>query len=264
MSYEDILYEKQDGIARIVLNRPQVLNALREQTFDELTAAMRDAAEDESVGVVVLTGAGASFCSGGDVKGQSARTRGSGRRLMRKLGVLAMLMKTAGKPIIAAIRGYCLGGGNELQLLCDLTIAAEDAKLGQVGPRVGSVPVWGATQLLPRLVGDKKAREMIFLCPIFDAREAERIGLVNKVVPEAELEAETDRWCQTILDKSPQAIRIAKIALNMESDRAFYAAFAHQSELLTSTYGTAEHREGPQAFLEKRKPDFRRFRGADG
>ena len=181
---------------------------------------------------------------------------------MRKLGTLAMLMKTLGKPTIAAVRGYCIGGGNELQVLCDLTIAARGAKFGQVGPKVGSVPVWGATQLLPRLVGDKKAREMIFLCPIFDAEEAERIGLINKVVPEEQLQAEVDRWCQEILDKSPQSIRIAKIALNMESDRAFYAGFSHQSELLTMTYGTPEHREGPQAFLEKRKPEFRKFRRA--
>ncbi len=260
MAFEDILYEARDGIARITINRPEVRNALRGQTYTELNEAFKLAAEDEEVGVIVLSGAGdQAFCSGGDVRGQAERTPEVGRRHLRNLLSLGITMRSCGKPIIAAVRGYAVGGGHELHLFCDLTIAADNARFGQVGPRVGSVPVWGATQMLARMVGEKKAREMIFLCRLYDAHEAERMGLVNKVVPLAELDREVDAWCQEILDKSPQCLRIAKLALNFESDLLF-PAYTHAMEMLAMTYGNPENMEGIRAFLEKRKPDYRQYR----
>jgi naphthoate synthase/2-ketocyclohexanecarboxyl-CoA hydrolase len=176
---------------------------------------------------------------------------------------LGAAIRNNGKPVIAAVNGYAIGGGHELHLMCDLTVASDRAIFGQVGPRVGSVPIWGATQYLPRLVGEKRAREILFLCRRYTAREAYEMGLVNTVVPHAELSAEVDRWCQEILDKSPQSLRIAKTALNFESD-LLYAAFAHGMEMLALTYGNQENMEGVRAFLEKRPPDFRRFRTGGG
>jgi naphthoate synthase/2-ketocyclohexanecarboxyl-CoA hydrolase len=164
------------------------------------------------------------------------------------------------KPIIAKVRGFCVGGGNEINLFCDLTIASDDAKFGQVGPRVGSVPIWGACQLLARYVGERKAREMLYTCRLYTAKESLDMGLINDVVPAAELDATVERICQGILDKSPQSIRIAKIALNAGSDQEFYAAYFPSAELLASIYGNTENMEGVTAFLEKRAPDFRKFR----
>lgn len=260
--FEDVLYEKRDdGVARITINRPDVLNALRTQTYEELARAFRDAGEDPAIGVVVLTGAGErAFSSGGDVRYQRERTADSARVHLARTLELGMVMRNLGKPIIAAVRGYAVGGGHELHLWCDLTIAAENARFGQVGPRVGSVPVWGATQLLPRIVGEKKAREMLFLCRQYDAREAERMGLVNAVVPLDKLDEEVEAWCQEILDKSPTCLRIAKIALNHASDGDFYPSYVHEAELLALFTGTEEQREGQRAFLEKRKPDYRQYR----
>lgn len=260
--FEDILYEKRaDGVARITINRPDVLNALRTQTYEELARAFRDAGEDPTIGVVVLTGAGErAFSSGGDVRYQRERTADVARVHLSRTLELGMIMRNLGKPIIAAVKGYAIGGGHELHLWCDLTIAAENARFGQVGPRVGSVPVWGATQLLPRIVGEKKAREMLFLCRQYSAHEAERMGLVNAVVPLDKLEEEVEAWCQEILDKSPTCLRIAKIALNHASDGDFYPSYAHEAELLALFTGTDEQREGQRAFLEKRKPDYRQYR----
>lgn len=261
---QDILYLKDAGIARITINRPDVLNALRTQTYVELTATFGDAADDDGIGVVVLTGAGdRAFSSGGDVRAQASRTPSSGRRHLRRMLDLGAAIRNNGKPVIAAVNGYAIGGGHELHLMCDLTVASDRAIFGQVGPRVGSVPIWGATQYLPRLVGEKRAREILFLCRRYTAREAYEMGLVNTVVPHAELSAEVDRWCQEILDKSPQSLRIAKTALNFESD-LLYAAFAHGMEMLALTYGNQENMEGVRAFLEKRPPDFRRFRTGGG
>ena len=261
--FEDILYVKADGVARITINRPDVLNALRTQTYVELTDAFVDAADDDEIGVVVLSGAGErAFSSGGDVRGQASRTPNSGRRHLRRMLDLGSAIRNNGKPVIAAVDGYAIGGGHELHLMCDITLASERSVFGQVGPRVGSVPIWGATQLLPRLVGDKRAREIIFLCRRYSAKEAYELGLVNKVVPHEELAAEVDQWCQEILDKSPQSLRIAKTALNFESD-LLYAAYTHGLEMLALTYGNAENMEGVRAFLEKRPPNFRRFRSRD-
>ncbi len=260
MAFEDILYETRDGIARITINRPEVRNALRGQTYRELNEAFRQAAEDEEVGVVVLTGAGdQAFSAGGDVRGQAERTPEVGRRHLRSILSLGITMRGCGKPIIAAVKGYAVGGGNELHLFCDITLAADNARFGQVGPKVGSVPVWGATQMLPGLVGSKKAREMIFLCRLYDAPEAERMGLVNKVVPLADLDREVEAWCQEILDKSPQCLRIAKLALNFGDDLLF-PSYTSAMELLSMTYGNEENMEGIRAFLEKRKPNYRRYR----
>lgn len=263
MKYQDISLSKKAGIATIILNRPQVLNALRPNTYDELTHAMSDAAEDDEIGVVVVTGAGdRAFSSGGDIREHVSRTPSAARVHMRRLLKLAMIMRNMGKPIIAAVRGYCVGSGHELQLLCDITIASQNAKLGQTGPRVGSVPIWGATQLLPRIVGEKKAREIVYFCRQYTACEAEAMGLVNKVVPDEQLEEEVDRWCQELLDKSPQSLRIAKLALNFESDVSFYASFSAAGEIMAMITGSEENIEGMTAFLSKRRVDFRRFREA--
>ncbi|MEX4008501.1 enoyl-CoA hydratase-related protein [Neoaquamicrobium sediminum] len=261
MAYDDILYEAAEGIATITINRPEVRNAVRPKTYEELTDAMRKAAEDATIGVVVLTGAGdKAFCSGGDVSDQSKRTPHVGRAHMRRLYNLSSIMRMMDKPIIAKVRGFCVGGGNEINLFCDLTVASEDAKFGQVGPRVGSIPIWGACQLLARYVGERKAREMLYTCRLYTAREALEMGLINDVCSADDLDAKVDELCQTILDKSPQSIRIAKIALNTGSDQEFYGSYFPTSELLASIYGNEENMEGISAFLGKRPTDFRKFR----
>jgi dihydroxynaphthoic acid synthetase len=256
LTYEDVLYEAQDGIARITIDRVEVRNAVRPRTYAELTDAMARAADDPEVGVVVLAGAGdKAFCSGGDIRDQSKRVPPMGRKLMRRLFVLSTVMRTMDKPIIAKVRGFCVGGGNKINLFCDMTVASEDAKFGQTGPRVGSIPIWGACQLLTRFVGERKAREMAFTCRLYSAREA-------LVVMAEDLDATVDALCSDILDKSPQSIRIAKLALNAGTDHDFYSAFFPSAELLASIYGNEENMEGITAFLEKRKPNFRRFRRA--
>jgi dihydroxynaphthoic acid synthetase len=259
--FDDILYEAQNGIATITINRPQARNAVRPRTYEELTEAMKQAADDPEVGVVVLTGAGdKAFCSGGDVKDQQSRKPYIGRAHMRRLLALSISMRMMDKPIIAKVRGFCVGGGNEINLFCDMAVASEDAKFGQVGPRVGSVPIWGACQLLPRYVGERKAREMLYTCRLYSAQEALEMGLINQVCPVNKLDEEVAKLCENILDKSPQSIRIAKLALNAGSDQEFYGSYFPTSELLASIYGNEENMEGITAFLEKRPPNFRRFR----
>lgn len=260
MNFEDIIYEKTGGIAKITINRPEVLNALRRQTYEEMIEAFTDAADDPEIGVMVLTGAGdRAFSSGGDVKGQKTRTVDAGRSHLKVFLGLAAAMRNSGKPIIAAVNGYAIGGGHELHLMCDLTIASDQAVFGQVGPRVGSVPILGATQLLPRLVGEKKAREIIFLCHRYSAAEALEMGLINKVVPHDELEMATAEWCEELLDKSPTSLRIAKSVMNHGSDLDYHS-YIEGIELLAATYGTEENLEGVNAFLEKRSPNYRKFR----
>jgi dihydroxynaphthoic acid synthetase len=261
MEYEDITYEHHEGIATITINRPTVRNALRPRTYEELTHAMHRAADEPEIGVVVLTGAGNhAFCAGGDVRDQAARTPANGRKHMRRLFALSSVMRMMDKPIIAKVRGFCVGGGNELNLFCDLTVASSDAKFGQVGPRVGSVPIWGACQLLARYVGERKAREMLYTCRLYSAQEAMDMGLINQVCAAEELDSTVTTLCSDILQKSPQSIRIAKLALNAGSDSDFYPSFFPNAELLASAYGNEENREGIVAFLEKRSPDFGRFR----
>lgn len=222
---------------------------------------MTRAAAAAAVGVVVLTGAGdKAFCSGGDVRDQASRTPHIGRAHMRRLYALSSIMRMMDKPIIAKVRGFCVGGGNEINLFCDMTIASEDAKFGQTGPRVGGIPVWGACQLLARFVGERKAREMLYTCRQYTAREALEMGLINQVCPADQLDQVVADVCGDILDKSPQSIRIAKIALNAGSDQEFYGSFFAAAELLASIYGSEENMEGIKAFLEKRPPSFRKFR----
>ena len=260
MSYTDILYNKSDGVASITLNRPKVLNAFRTQTVLEMTEALEDASADRSEGVIVITGAGTrAFCVGGDIAEMRDLTPETGRVFLRRFADLLWRIRQAPVPVIAAVRGYCLGGGNEINVVCDLTLAAESAVFGQVGPTVGSAPIFGGSQFLPGIVGEKRAREIIFLCQRYPASEAERFGWCNKVVPDAAFEAELQAWTDRILELSPQALRVSKLSLNYASDWQ-YGSFNAAIEMLTSVYGTDEFREGMTAFLEKRKPDFHQFR----
>ncbi len=256
MPFQDILYEKRDGIATITINRPKVLNAFRAETIEEILEAMRDAEDDDEIGVVVLGGAGdRAFCSGGD---NSSRDGGYGGRGLVGLPIeeLHTAIRDSRKPVIPKVQGYAIGGGNVLATVCDLTIASEKAVFGQVGPRVGSVdPGWG-TAFLARHVGDKRAREIWFLCRRYTAAEAFQMGLVNKVVPADQLDAEVEAWCREILALSPTAIAIAKRSFNADSEN-IKGIGALGFEALALYYNTEEAKEGTQAFLEKRRPDFR-------
>lgn len=259
--FTDIIYEKAEGIAKITINRPEVRNAFRPQTVRDMEAALADARDDEDVGVVILTGAGElAFCSGGDQK-----VRGTGGYVgqdgVPRLNVLDFQrqIRTCPKPVIAMVAGWCVGGGHVLHMMCDLTIAAENAKFGQTGPRVGSFDGgWGASYMA-RIVGQKKAREIWFLCRFYDAKEALEMGLVNTVVPLEDLEAETVQWCREILANSPLAIRCLKAALNADCDgQSGLQELAGNATLLY--YMTDEGHEGKNAFLEKRRPDFTKFK----
>ena len=266
MAFQDILYEKRDGVATITINRPQVLNAFRARTVEEMLEAMRDAEEDREIGVVVLAGAGdRAFCAGGDnsARGSSAEEGGGygGRGLVGlPIEELHSAIRDSRKPVIAKVQGYAIGGGNVLATVCDLTIASDKAQFGQVGPRVGSVdPGWG-TAYLSRLVGEKRAREIWFLCRRYTAAEAYEMGLVNKVVPADRLDAEVEVWCREILALSPTAIAIAKRSFNADSEN-IRGIGALGFESLALYYETDEAKEGTRAFLEKRPPDFRGKRG---
>jgi 2-ketocyclohexanecarboxyl-CoA hydrolase len=257
MAYEDIRYETTEGIAWITIDRPKVLNAFRAQTVDEMIAAFRAAWHDPDVGVVVLTGAGdRAFSTGGD---QSQRTEG-GYGGAGGIGLdmhgLHGIMRAIPKPVVAMVNGYAIGGGHVLHVLCDLSIAADTAKFGQVGPRVGSVDPGFGTAYLARLVGEKKAREIWYLCRQYTAQQALEMGLVNAVVPAAELRAETERWCRELLEKSPTALKLAKQSFNADTEH-----IGGITELgftaLELYYQTDEAKEGKNAFMEKRKPDFR-------
>ena len=237
-SFEDILYEVGGGRATITINRPERLNAFRAQTIAELAEAFEAAADDEAVGVIVFTGAGErAFCVGGDVR-EPTRTPAEKRHLHHLHDRLACAIRNNGKPIIVKVRGYCIGGGNELNVLCDLTISGASGRFGQAGPKIGSAPLWWGCQLLPQVVGEKKAREILYLTRQYTAEEALAMGLVNAVVPDEELDAEVDRWCAQILRRSPQGLRLAKLAMNTATD-ALYSAVQHGLELvaLNHVYG---------------------------
>ena len=260
VEFDDILYEVNGGVARITINRPRVHNAFRLETLDELVTAFRAAEADPSVGVIVLTGAGdRAFSSGGDVRMEEESDPGKARQLARKSIDLAMVMRSCGKPVIARVCGWAIGGGNELHMLCDFTIASENSIFGQVGPTMGSVPIWWGTQLLPRLVGEKRAREIVMLCERYTAQQAYEMGLINKVVPLEELDAEVQRWCDRLLKMSPQSLRVAKLSLNYESDH-LWSSVLHGFEMISFIHGTEEFHEGTRAFLEKRPPDFAKYR----
>jgi len=260
MRFEDVIYEAEEGIAIITINRPDRHNAFRSETLDELTAAFEMAEEDTAVGVIILTGAGdRAFCAGGDISEMGELDPTVGRAFLGKCLRLSTTLRSLSKPIIAAVNGYCLGGGHEINAMCDLTIASEKAVFGQTGPSVGSAPIWGGTQMLPRLVGEKKARELAFLCYRYAAEEAAEMGLVNKVVPHEELMDAALEWANRILDMSPQSIKLTRTSMNFESD-LLYASFMHGREMLALAYGSEELTEGMKSFEEKRKPDFRKFR----
>ena len=263
--YEDILYHKADGIAKITINRPHKRNAFRPQTITELYDAFSNAREDTRVGVVLLTGAGPhtdgkyAFCSGGDqsVRGQAGYIGSDG---IPRLNVLDLqrLIRSMPKVVIALVAGYAIGGGHVLHIVCDLTIAADNAIFGQTGPKVGSFDGGFGASYLARIVGQKKAREIWYLCRQYSAQQAEAMGLVNCVVPVEQLEATGVIWAQEILEKSPIAIRCLKSAFNADCDgQAGLQELAGNATLLY--YMTEEGAEGKQAFLEKRKPDFRQY-----
>jgi naphthoate synthase len=265
MSYTDILYEKKDGVAWITINRPEVRNAFRTRTVAELTEAFLDARWDPAVGVAVLTGAGdKAFCSGGDQKerGQGGYAQGAAAAdIQRPMDVEALhnAIRHTPKPVIAMVNGFAIGGGHVLHVLCDLSIAADTAIFGQTGPRVGSVDAGHGTGYLARIVGEKKAREIWYLCLQYSAQEALDMGLVNKVVPLKDLRAETEKWCAALLEKSPTALALAKQSFNIDSEpRAGVAQFAHTA--LGLYYQTEEAMEGRNAFVEKRPVNFRKFR----
>ncbi|MDV6271832.1 enoyl-CoA hydratase-related protein, partial [Rhodococcus globerulus] len=260
LSLTDVVYEVVGGVARITINRPEKYNAFREETLDDLISAFSAAEADRSVGVIVLTGAGEkAFCSGGDIAWEDASDPAGAARMNRRTSNLSLIMRGCGKPIIARVRGYAVGGGNELQMLCDLTVASDDSKFGQSGPKMGSVPVWWGTQLLPRIVGERRAREIVMLCEQIPAPEAVTLGLINKSVPVEDLDAAVDQWCERLLSLSPQALRVAKISLNFESDQ-LWPAVQHGQQMINFIHGTDEFHEGTRAFLEKRSPDFAQFR----
>lgn len=255
MQFEDIIYQKDKGIATLIINRPEVLNAFRTKTIEELSSALEDAGKDKKIGVIVIKGAGEkAFCVGGDIQEMKNFDYWSGRNFLLKFLNFLLLIRRTPKPVICAVKGYCLGGGNEINISCDLTIATEDSIFGH-----GSVPVIGGTQFLPRIVGEKKAREMVFLCNQYSAYEALEMGLINKVVPREKFDEEVNLWCQRILELSPQALRIAKLSFNFESD-LLYPSFLHAVEILSQIYDTEEFKEGMNSFLQKRKPDFSKFR----
>ncbi len=260
MDFRDIIYEKKDGIAKITINRPEVRNAFRARTVDEMIRAFRDAWQDGSIGVVVLTGAGdKAFCSGGDQKerGQGGYRTEAG--LEDDVETLHNLIRQIPKPVIAAVNGFAIGGGHVLHVLCDLSIAADTAVFGQTGPRVGSVDAGFGTALLARSVGIKKAKEIWYLCRQYSAQEALEMGLVNKVVPAARLMEEVEAWCREILAKSPTAIRLAKQSFNIDTEQiGGVGRFAQTA--LQLYYQTDEAIEGRNAFVEKRPPDFGKFR----
>ena len=258
--FQDIVYERFEGIARVTINRPEVRNAFRPETVFELLAALDDAHEDPDVGVVLLTGAGdRAFCSGGD---QKVRGHGGyvGKDRVPRLNILEVQRKIRymPKPVIAVVAGYAIGGGQVLHLVCDLTIAAENAIFGQTGPKVGSFDAGYGATLLARTVGHKKAREIWYLCRQYDARQALDMGLVNTVVPLDRLEDESVQWAREILEKSPTALRFLKAAFNADTDGlAGIQQLAGDATLLY--YLTDEAKEGRNAFVEKRKPDFSKF-----
>jgi naphthoate synthase len=258
--YEDILYDTWDGIAKITINRPDVRNAFRPTTVFEMSRAFEAARDDPKIGVIILTGVGTeAFCSGGDqrIRGDDGYIDPKGTGRLNVLD-LQIQIRRLPKPVIAMVAGYAIGGGHVLHVVCDLTIAADNARFGQTGPKVGSFDGGYGAGLLARIVGQKKAREIWFLCEQYDAEEALEMGLVNKVVPLASLEKETVAWCRKMLDLSPLALRMLKAGLNAADDGlAGIQQLAGDATLLY--YMSEEAQEGRDAYVQKRKPNFAKF-----
>ncbi len=264
-AYEDITYHKADGMARIAFNRPEVRNAFRPKTIDEMIDAFRNAWADERIGVVLLTGNGPAkdgkyaFCSGGDqkVRGHAGYVGDDGRARLNVLE-LQRIIRTMPKPVIALVAGYAIGGGHVLHVICDLTIAADNAIFGQTGPKVGSFDGGFGSSYLASIVGQKKAREIWYLCRQYNAEQALDMGLVNTIVPVDQLEVEGVQWAQEILEKSPIAIRFLKAGLNADLDgQTGIQVLAGDATMLY--YMSEEGSEGKNAFVEKRKPDFKKY-----
>ena len=264
MRYHDILYTEKSGIATITINRPERYNAFRAETVEELIHAFNRAGWNKEIGVIVLTGAGdKAFCTGGDQSEHNNDETGTGYGHGRgTLGMpiedLQTIIRDVPKPVIARVQGFAIGGGNVLALLCDMTIASENAQFGQVGPKVGSVDPGFGTALLAQTVGEKKAREIWYMCRRYSAQDAQEMGLCNKVVPHNELDNEVSAWCTEIMEKSPTALAIAKRSFNASTEYIRgIGAMGMQS--VAMYYDSDESKEGVNAFLEKRKPEFRKY-----
>lgn len=259
-NYEEITFHMMEGIAKITINRPHVRNAFTPLTVEEMCDALNKARHDESIGVVILTGEGKdAFCSGGDqkIRGEAGYKDSKGAHRLNVLDFQKQI-RSCPKPIIAMVAGYAIGGGHVLHIMCDLTIAADNAIFGQTGPKVGSFDGGYGTSYLSRIVGQKKAREIWFLCRKYNAKQAYEMGLVNVIVPLEDLEKETIKWCKEILNHSPLAIRCLKAAFNADCDgQAGIQELAGNATMLF--YMTQEGQEGRNAFLEKRKPDFEQY-----
>ena len=259
-NYTDILYEVRDDVAWLTINRPEVHNAFRELTLDEIAGALKSTRDNPAIACAVITGAGdKAFSSGGDFKSMMRLNRANANHWNDRMLGTAMTIRGLWIPVIAMVNGWCMGGGNELALWCDLVVCSENAVFGQTGAKVGACPTVGATQYLPRVIGERLAREMIFCARTFTGREAVEIGLANRCVKSDELEATTLRMCETIKSHSPQTLRATKRSLNHESDN-LYASWQEGMELLANVWGSEESLEGMNAFVEKRKPDFQQFR----
>jgi 2-ketocyclohexanecarboxyl-CoA hydrolase len=256
ITFTDILYKEDKGVATITINRPKVLNAFRAHTVEELIQAFLKAGWNKAIGVIVLTGVGdRAFSTGGDQSAHDGNYDGRGTNGM-PIEELQSLIRDVPKPVIARVQGYAIGGGNVLATICDLTIASENAIFGQVGPRMGSVDPGFGTAYLARVVGEKKAREIWYLCRRYTAQEALQMGLCNVVVPPDQLDAEVAKWCEELFEKSPTALAIAKRSFNADSEN-IRGIGALGMQALALYYQTEESKEGARAFLEKRKADFR-------
>lgn len=272
MEFQDILYTKYDGKAKVTINRPSKLNAFTNQTLQEMIRALLDAWTDKNIGVIIITGAGdRAFSVGGD---QSIRSKDgyatsdsekSGLEGLENLplannhALLLQIIRTIPKPVVAMVNGYAIGGGHVIHVVCDLSVASEKAKFGQVGPRVGSFDAGYGSAYLARVVGEKKAREIWYLCQQYTAEDALNMGLVNKVVPHEKLEEEVEKMCDTLLSHSPTALAALKTSFNADTE-AIWGIHSMAGIALNLYYGTDEAMEGRNAFMEKRKPDFSKFR----
>ena len=263
MTFTEIIYEKSNGVAKITINRPERYNAFTPLTLEEMHDALKDAWVDKTIGVVVLTGKGdKAFCTGGDQKEKDSDGYEKGKASFEMLDAhsqVIQMIRSIPKPVIAMVNGYAIGGGNVLQVVCDLTIASDTARFGQAGPRVGSFDAGFGTIYLSRIVGEKKAREIWYLCRQYSAKEALEMGLVNAVVPLSELEKEVENWCREILNKSPYSLAYLKASFNADTDHV-QGINVLSGRTLNLYYKTDESHEGVNAFIEKRPPDFNRFR----
>jgi len=262
--FKEIVYDKKDWVAQIAINRPKVYNAYSVRTLREMTDALKDASWDDSIAVIVLTGVGdKAFCTGGDVKEYAEHYTRKPRDFWKWMGdfnAVNDMLRNCGKPTIARINGITAGGGNELQMSCDLAIAAEHAEIMQVGVRVGSVAAGGATQLLPIIIGDRRAREMLFLCERIDAKKALDWGLVNKVVPYERLDEAVREMADKMIDKFPECLRYTKQQVNFWKDFVWHMTIGHARDWLSVHFTSQETLEGMKSFVEKRPTEYRRLR----